>query len=235
MAKSARNRTTGHNNGPLDVLVNTADINKWREGRSTIKAAKWLTQGLVESGALPEEFRDTRVAPIVIGLASVGRRHRTAGNVRYLKAAIDPDYLIRTPAGKMDPSKPETLFNPHSGLKNSVRKHFSDNDLENPHFYPGYVFPDVAGGAAYLDNQLSDSDCTAESLAPASRILSDAYEIGVLCVGTEALVSNEYGYSPDVSIPSLVRTTLAPGKNGLVTFAPRSFMASYLDMLGDSK
>jgi len=194
----------------INLLAGTGEIIRWRETtRPTLKPAPWLTDGLIGARLLSADFKDARVAPIVVGIAFERQRRHVVDVEGMIKASVDADYLTVPPVKE---------FNPHNALKNSVRTTLeaSARGKKRPDvaLFPGYVFPDVLGGGLYLDNTLSDGTCTPERLAPASGVLSESYGIGTICVGSEVLVQNDFGFTPDLSLPSVVREAMHPEHKG---------------------
>lgn len=193
----------------VSLLAGTSEILRWQnEIRPNIQRADWLTSPLVDAGILPNEFMHSRVAPVVIGVA-LSRMNNNSGVMEgKVKASADLDYLRASPG---------TEFNPHSKLKNSVRSTLErDATRKKPDIalFPGYVFPDVFDGSMYLDDTLSDGTCTSARFAPAAGVLSSSYRIPNIFVGTEALVHNDYGFSPDFALPSVIREALKPHTKG---------------------
>jgi hypothetical protein len=204
----------------INIIHGTSDVAKWHDrSRPDIQTANWLTVPLVLGGVLPEEFAHARVAPIVVGVGFERQRGHAKGKEKdgFLKASIDSDYLVRPP---------EAHYNPHNTIKNRVRSLLEarvKGGKPEISLYPGYIFPDVSGGALYLDNTLSDGECTVETISPAGEILSRTYGLGTICVGTEAVVVNDYSYVPEVSLPSVVREALAPNKSNTFDLSPKNF------------
>jgi hypothetical protein len=204
----------------MNIITGTDDVLRWRnESRDRIQTADWLTGPLVESGTLPEEFYGARIAPIVIGLATPAARDRLNEYDVYLKGAIDSAYLME---------EPELYYNPHYELKNTVRNHLTGvtpgkkKPLIIP--YPGYIFPDVSDGTLFLDGTLCDSECSPEAIKPAASVLALTFSVSNIVVGNEVLVSNSYGYTPEASLPAVVRAALAPtSKHGVIDISAASF------------
>ncbi len=211
----------------VNLLSGTSEISHWNNDVvPSIKPADWLTAPLVEAGILSDEFYGARVAPIVVGLGFPNLRRPQPEESGFVKGSVDLDYLVRPP---------EAHFNPHAELKNRVRKTLEDRVAgpKKPRIslFPGYVFPDVAGGSLYLDDTLSDGECTVEQFSPASEVLGNAYNLGNICVGTSALVVSEYGYIPKVSLPSVIREALAPSKNGKIDHSKARFKVAAANVL----
>lgn len=204
--------TPNHN-----VLISSHDIDLWREQhRPGIGTADWLTGPLVEGGILSEDFYGARVAPIVVG---VGRPHKSyqKGGVpsSYIKAGIDTNYLT---------NPPEDFFNPHNLIKGAVRKVLEDRipGKKDPtlSLYAGYVFPDVAGGTVLLDGTLSDENCTVNAIKDSAGALGVAFDLGNISIGNQPVLKNEYGFTPEVALPSLLREAIEPNARGRIEVSP---------------
>ncbi len=204
----------------VNVVTSTHDMNRWHNDIvPAIQRADWLTEPLAESGVLTYDFIGARIAPIAVGLGQKRERPSRSSEGEpevHIKAAVDTDYLLNPPIEH---------FNPHYDIRKQVRDKLEDK-LKNGKkpdvtVVPGYVFPDIGGGVLLLDGVLFDSDCTPEKVEPAAEALSKAFSIGLIAVGDEVLIRNEFSpEAPDVSVPSVIRTALTPDRKG--NFQPRA-------------
>lgn len=199
-------------------LVDMAAAHQWSDvQRPAVQQARWLTSSLVRADILPESFQDARVAPIVVGKVTVSSRGG-AGEATLVGTGVDLDYLATPPKGE---------YFPHERIKDRVRKGLDGFEKTNRKretvLFPGYVFPDVAGGTLYLDGALCDSAFSADALRPVIRRVATAYELGCICVGTTALVKAPRSFVPLDPIPSVIREALKPNTRGIITPTVQAF------------
>lgn len=218
----------------LDALVSTGDANRWLElRRPSIEQAGWLTDPLVRAEVLPSEFRAARIAPVVVGLSTLPERRHDVAPMTLVKASIDPAYLATPPTSE---------FFPHEAIKKHVRDELDrragkarGREARNAKtvMFPGYVFPDVAGGTIYLDDALYDSPCTIKAILPAAELIGQMFDMAGIVVGHRPITRNTHTYVPPVSIPAVVRTALTPVK-GRIPRDSEAFRRAKMKVLKDS-
>lgn len=208
-------------NAGVDALVSTGDAVRWQElQRPQIQKAGWLTTNLVRGEVLPGDFQDARVAPVVVGLSTLTERRRDVAPVTLVKSSVDTEYLSKQPV---------TEFFPHEAIKKHVRSELdrrANGRKGETVLFPGYIFPDVAGGTLYLDDGMFDRTCDIRSVIPAARLIGQMFGIAGITVGHRPVIRNQYTYVPAVSVPSVIRTALAPGRSGRISPNANSFAAA---------
>lgn len=216
---------------PLDILLSTGDVLSFQEGVMAAERASWLTGALVAADVLPDRFGTAKVAPIVLGIASVRQRRggHDAPTLTHLHVQMDPHYLGNTPT---------TEYFPHHKLRDRVRDRLEQRTAgqktERAVIFPGYVFPEVDGGTVYFDDTLGEPDCTPQALRPAVDIVSQAYDIAGVVLGHKALARNSATHVPPVSLTSVIREGLAPDGRGHIAVASHSFRAAQQRLVAES-
>lgn len=201
------------------VQVDTMLAAEWVEMKKKIKPANWLTKHLVDAYILPVDFKNARIAPSVVANTHIQKR----GEPPHLSISImaDPDYLDTPPTDQ---------FFPHESIKNSLRKYIGRihgkpgrGTTIDTSMYPGYVFPDMSGGSIYLDDELADPELSIESIRPAVRRASAAYDLSCIALGSIMLTGDRRSFVPLVPLPSVIREALRPSTRG-INLNPNNFV-----------